>query len=398
MTIDAGTEEGQVGAEAPETPPEPSVFEQYRERIEAGETVFVPEVEEEEGDAAEEPTEGEGSTEEDGTGEGEGAEEAEAAEEGSEEAVPVKEAVGTEEGGEGEAGEGEGDEALTVTLLGRNPGDTFEIVAPDQETYQRLQQTAKGALRKEELKSALDGLQADRDDIEEIDTLMATDPAGFLLDKVGEDIRVQVARALLLDDKVFAAIQEELPDLSDDKDREHQRLKSEKERRETSDKAKATLGMHRAARKAVGDISTGIQAMLPEGVSEEISIQFQKAGLTAAETACNKLGRLNISNDELVAALKAEGLLTWLEARTGVSPSPTKKKGKPEPKAEGAQAPAAGLKKARARRRSVAASSPAGVGSPPAAVDLPKNQSVQERIKHVRSKGLGNVLRGKGRG
>lgn len=394
MTVDAGTEEGQAGAEGEETPPEPTMFEQYRARIEAGESVFTPKAEEGEGDAEEEPDPEQDAAAEEGEGEGEGEAAEEEAEAAGEKPVLDEETPGAEEGGEGDE---PGEEDLTVTLRGRNPGETFEVTVEDQATADLLRQNAREGLRREELNREMANLQEDKDEIELIDTMMATDPAGFILERVGDDYKLQVARALLLDDTVFEAIQEELGDLTDEKDREHQRLKSEKERRETSDKAKATLETQRAARKAVAAIQTGIQKMLPEGVSKEISIQFQKAGLTAAETACNKLGRLNLSNDELVAALKAEGLLTWLEARTGVSPSQSN--GKPEPKAgKTAQEPAAGLKKAKARRRSVAASSPAGVGSPPAAVDLPKNQSVKDRIKHVRSKGLGNVLRGKGRG
>ena len=413
MAEDTGTE-GQAkeegGAkEVPDTP-KPTIFEEYRTRIDAGEKVFTPKPEEGGSNAKEEPPEGEKAPkEEEGEGEGEG--EKAAAEgdgEGEGDGAGEGEKAEGEEAGEGEGGEAEGKEAegketgdgetFTVGLPGRNDGDSdieFEVdTAADRDALNRLR---KGYMRGEEARRQQVTVQGDRDEIEEIDTMMATDPAGFLLEKVSKDYRIQVARALLLDDEVHKALEEELAGFEDDTAREHARLKSDAERRDTSDKAKAKLSMTRAAKRAVGVIHGHITDLIPEGTDQGDAVAFQRLALSTAEAACNRLGRLDITKDELVAALKEARVLKLLDGQ-GKPPS-RKKTGKAGTDGSGdAPTKADALKKAKLRRKNVAGSSPAGVGSPPAAVELPKNQSVTERIAHARKVGIGNILRGKGKG
>lgn len=403
----ADLEEGQVenqgaeGAQEADTPPK-SIFDQYRERIDAGETVFAPK---EEDDAAKEPPpEGEEEAEaEDGGVVSEGEEEEEA-DDGADEGAGEAEADVGGEAGEGDddgeaEGEGEEGESLVVTLNGRNPGETVDIEVEDKATADLLRQNANEGLRREELNKELARVQADREEIEEIDTLLTTDPAGFILERVTPDLQIQVVKALLLDDKVFEAVRGDLDGYETDEARELARLRSKDERRETSAKAKQQLDADRVGRKAVTTMQEKIVSLIPAGVADAESRKLQMLGLNIAEAACNRLKRINLSEDELVAALEDGGLLKAIAAENGGEPPPRKKgRGAGTVDPDKAQERIAGLKKAKRRRKSVAASSPAGVGSPPATIELPKNQSVNDRIKHVRKHGLGSIMGGKRKG
>ena len=395
-TVEEEVVEEDVGAEAP---PMESVFDKLRERVQAGETVF--------GDADEEAEDAE--EESDATGD-EGAEaeagdvddEAEGAQEEAGEEVEEEEAPDAED----EGGEGAGDDGIQVALPGRNAGEEVGFVVETQQEADDLRRLANGYMRGEDARAAAATVQTDKDEIALIDAAMEADPAGFILDKVATKSRVEVVKALLLDPEVTKALQEdeEWADDMDDGERELARLRSEKARRETREKVETVQRAKASARVHVSRITDTITGMVPEGAAPEDAVAFQKAALDVAEAECNRLKRLNISEDELVSALNGNRLLKPLMEQMGAAPSSEAGAGKGPKKTTPAKAggkkgkapdPAGKLKKGRARRRAVA-SAPAGVGTPPASIELPKNQSVTERIKTARKMGIGNILSGKG--
>ena len=416
MAEDKGTEvqgkEGEGPKDVPDTP-KPTMFEQYRQRIDAGEKVFTPKPDEGGADAKEKPPEGEKAPEaKEGDGEGEGEKaaakgdgegEGDAAGEGEKDEGD-KGKAGEEKAGEGEEepppGDGEGEkgdeETFTVGLPGRNAGDPdVEFEVDNVADRDALNRYRKGYMRGEEARRQAVAVQSERDEIEEIDLHIDIDPAGFILDKVSKDVRIQVARALLLDADVRKDLEEELAGFDDEKDLENARLRSEADRRKISDAAKHKIAVTRATKANVNQIVANIKELIPEGMEREDWIPFYNLALTTAEQATRKLGRYQMSKDELKAALTEARVFRMLP---GKGKSPPAKKAAGTDGSGGAQTKVAALKKAKLRRKNVAGSSPAGVGSPPAAVELPKNQSVTERIAHARKMGIGNILRGKGKG
>lgn len=405
-----GTQEGQ-GAEGAADEGQ-SVFERLRQKVDAGERVFPvggeqPQDEEMVAAAADEGAEELEEEPQVGQEDEEGVQEDEGAEEPPED---LEEAPEGEE--EGDEPAGEADDDLVVALPGRNAGEEFEIEASDQETKEALNRLRKGYMRREALNAAMESVDADRQEIEEIDTALAVDPAGFLLERVDRGKRVQVARALLFDDEVWEELQEEILEAEDPERREVRRLKSEAERREAADASRTEIQKARATRKAVSAISQNIEDMVPAGMDPDRARRFQLAALSAAEDLTMRVRRLDISREELVGELSREGLLDRFgidpKARpaskgdgagtrrgSGSSSTSASKNGQGSGDGDGDAQTAAGLKKARRRRKAVAGSASAGAGAPTATVELSKSTSVKDRIKEVRNKGLGNVLAGK---
>lgn len=412
--VDKGIEEGegQAAAEGEETPPPKSVFETYREKIEAGETVFgtVQEGEEAEG-AEEEPITGEAAKEEegdvDGEDEGAGSEVDEGGEEGAEAGA---EDEGDDAGDAGEAGEDEGekgdDDGYAVTLPGRNEGETVEFTVDTKEDQEALQRLRNGFMGGEARRAERARNVADQDEIAEIDALMTSDPAGFLLDKVAKDTRLDVVKALLLDPDTIKALQaDESFDLEmEDSERELAQLKSAEARRLNREKVQRDQRAQKVAKVGVTALNDMIVDMIPEGMKSSQVVAFRKAALDVAESVVNKLESFSVSKEQLVAGLRGggEGAEDNLLEAFGVDPEAPPGKGpKVPPKKKGTKGkaqdpPGKTLQRARVRRKNVAASSPAGAGSPPSSIELPKNQSITQRIAHARKVGIGNLLRGKG--
>lgn len=405
-----GTEQDQgAGGEGQgQDQPKESVFDRLRGELQEGKRIFP---------TTDEP-EGTIETDEEFVIEAE-APEGEELDEAEEELEAGQELEEEEPEGEGEAEEPTGEEedegeegegGLVVSLPGRNAGEEFEIEAGDQETADALNRLRKGYLRREALHAERERLQADRDEIEEIDTALAADPAGFILDKVAPQTRVEVARALITDDAVWEALSEEIIEAEDPDRREVIRLKSNEERREKAEERRTKYQRVKATREAVREIGNQVKDMARQVDDGERAARFINAALGVAEELVTRSKRLDITREELVTELSREGLLD----RFGISPearpaskgagagtsrgsarsstSASKNGQGSEGKGRGAQT-AEELKKARKRRRAVAASAPAGAGSPTASVELAQSNSVKERIKDVRKMGLAAAIK-----
>lgn len=311
-----------------------------------------------------------------------------------------------EEAEEEEEAEAGADGEYVVELPGRNDGELVEFVAPDQETADHLNRLRKGYLRREQLATEQRKLQDQWDEITEIDDRLATDPVSFFTEKTPAEHKVAVAMALLLEEDVFTAVQKQLDDIEDPEKREVMRLRSEKQRRELKEKSTADRQRVNSAKAAVQKIGDNIQGLVPDGMPAERATKFVVAAMNVAEELTGRLGRLNLTEGELVTALEHEGLLTRFDIEPGAAPAGKKKaaagtrKGAQVPPSKkaagtGAARTPEGLKKASLRRRSVAGSASSGAGAPGATVELSRTASVKDRIAEVRKKGLSSVLSGK---
>ena len=410
MAEDEGTAAAEEEEEVKEPAPPPPIFDELRAKIDAGESAFG-KVEEEAGDAEEESDatgeEAAAGEAEDLGEEAEGAAEEEA-EAGTEAAAGEEDGGGEEAGEEAAAAEGD-DDGIEVNLPGRNEGEEVQFVVSTQAEADDLLRLNKGYVRGEAARAVTAANQADRAEIAEIHAGMKADPAGFILDELAAESHVEVVKALLLDPKVATALEEagfEIPEM-DEKDRELERLKSEKARRVIREKVQKEQRAYAAGVKAVTAVYEKIENIVPDGADTTQAEAFKGLALTVAEAAGNKLGRYDLTRDELVAAVAKDPASMALLKGMGVTPSSLKSgeagpgkgpKAPPKKKAgakEKALTPAEKLKAGRAKRRAVA-SSPAGVGTAPASLPLKPSKSISDRIAQVRAAGgIGNFLRGK---
>lgn len=415
----AGTEKGEEKVEPSPEERTHDRFSEYRKDIADGKSVFTEDevealattADQREEAAAKAEKEAEEQAAKEAKAEaGEEVSAKEGEEEGDEEAE--EEAAAAGEGEKAEAAKaseekGEGDD-ITVELPGRNDGETVEFVVDDQDSADALLRLNKGYLRGEEMNAKEAKVQAAWDEIDEIKEGMATDAVSFI-EKELSDVkdRAILVTSLLLDDKVWDAVQESMEDIADPERREVLTLKLDKQRRDVSDVATARLTQKRAAKAAVTKIGDNVRGLVPDGMDAERAVRFQVAAMSVAEDLVGKLKRFELTDSELTDALTKEGLLDRFGIDLVAAPANGKKKaagskdgtGKPPAKKPAGKKPAAqsvdGLKKASLRRRSVAGSASSGAGAPAATVKLTKTTSVKDRIKEARKLGLGNILSGK---
>lgn len=399
--VEKGAVETPAAEPAPVKDQTKARFEEYRERIAKGESVFTPEAASKLASAAE--------VREKATA---GTPEADPVEDPVEE--PVVEAEETPpadpelETAAGEEEEVEEKETPTeegefiVELPGRNPGEMVEFVAPDQDTADTLRRLNKGYLRGEQLAAGEKKLQEAWDEIDEIDEGLKTDPVTFIQTHVDRTHQVNLALRLLQDDDVFAKVQEHLDELEDPEKREVLRLRTEKEQRELTEASRTRLAREKAAKAAVSKIGNELKSLVPDDMAPERSVQFLRAAMIAAEDLTGRLKTLDVSKDQLVKMLDEEGLLDRFGITPGAAPAKaagTQNGAKTPPSKKKAGEPAArtveGLKKASLRRKSVAGSASSGAGAPAATVELAKTSSVKDRIAQVRKAGLGAIMAGK---
>lgn len=404
---ETGKEEGAAAA-APEAPPK-TVFQDLREKLDAGERIFPDAVAEEAGDAAEEPSKGEEAASKEGGEEGKGSGEGEDAGAVGEEEEPGKEAVGEGEADAGDGGEGE---TVTIELSGRNDGETVEIEidSADTDVIEALRRTRNEGLRREELNKGMDSLQAERDEFNEIVAELDANPAAFVVAQVAEDHQSEVAVQIVLNNPAALAKVQEILEVADDAQAmELLRLKGKTEREEAirtvREKVKTTVASQRAlaaGKIEVKRIFEDISSLPPKDMDKADASKFVNAAMRVAGDIAGETGKY-VSRAELIDALDKEGLLKTWGIPAGAAPSKeagtqaASKTADADKAAAGkgdAQA-ATGLKKARVRRRNIAGSAGAGAGAPGASIELPPSTSVKDRIAYVRKHGLGSVLAGK---
>jgi hypothetical protein len=406
---------GEPKAEAGEEEARPTgvkgAIEAARERVERGESI-VPEEEEEEGAEAE-PEEGE-----EAEAEGEPAEEEEEGE------AEDPEGEGEEEEGEEEDPDAE---FVTFELPSRQAdGDPVpvEIPAELEEDFARLRngymrgEEARGMYsRAQELHSEMLDAKAE---VEYVDRELDEDPVGFVSRHVKDTkIRKGLLKELLADDALWddEEIQESLRTWDRDPEKralfrakvENDRLKSERVReRQREQEIEAREGVRATAKE--------VAAIIPGDFDPGKAERFYSRALRELGEVAGKTGRTRYSRDEVVDLLTKQGILEGF----GIDPDAARKavpaengaaagsetkgsssgKGRQKaaphrarkPDVEEAQGTGRRLKERSKKRRSAAAYAPAGAGSPAASVELPKGQTVKERIAYVRKMGLAQVL------
>jgi hypothetical protein len=367
-----------------------------KERVAAGQNLVPEEKPSAEGQAKADPEPDPDAKEEVGTGEG-------AVPEGAAEA--------------GQAGAENTDDLVTVALPPREKdGDPVEVQVPKElaEDFLRLR---KGYIRGEQWRAEQDSLRseraavrADKDELALIDEQLRSDPAGFILGTVTDpSIRRAILLDLMADDATWEdeALQEQLRDWeSDEQARRLHRATSERDRLQSATVRERRAQLQKEAREGVTVTAQTIVAMMPEDWSPEEQTEFYTVALERVKAVAEREGRTRFSADEIVAAVGAKLLKGYgldPDAARKVAPGsgrppaapPAGKKGSARvgartqtPTEEQAQATGKKFQQESARRKAAATYAPAGAGAPAAAVELPKGQSIKERIAFVRARGI----------
>lgn len=415
---------GEAPAEEPAGEERPSsgaindAIAEAQEKLERGEPI-VPE-EEGGGDAEEEPGEEAESEAEAAAGEEEEGPDAEAEAEGEGE---------EEEGSEPEEGSDEEDpdaEVVTIELPPRNAdGDPVPVEVPAEleEDFRRLRNGyMRGEQAREERAAAeqiRDQVQADKAEVEFIDRELREDPVGFVADHVKDtEIRKGLLKELLADDELYndEELQEEIRSWErDPRQRELFRTKQEAERLKERQKRQEEQRQTQEAREGVRETAQEVLSIIPEDFEPERGDRFYRRALKELGELAHREGRTRFSRDEIVDYLSKEGILDGFgidaqAAREAASireaaargeagddtSSGGRKKATPRrarrATAEEARKTPERLKSGSKKRKAAAAYAPAGAGAPSATAELPKGQSVKDRIAHVRKKGLARIL------
>jgi len=398
-----------AGAPAPEGEKEPQLnpieaaLRAAREKFTSGESITTPADEGGEGGGEAEQEGAEGGDEGEGEGEGDGGEPTAAEGEGEAEVADEGEPAGEGEPAAGDAaieGEGEVDAELVVAIAARREGDDdIEITVDDTETAERLRQLNNSAIRGEELKRQQAKVESDQAEIEDMESYISTDPAGFIINNVPPEVIEVVALTLITQKEIWEKIQPRLEQLQDDQELRLVRAELKTERLEAEKVLQKRAEGRRHSKQQAKVILQGIDRMVPltDGITESRREAIIGSVQTAVATAVRekRLTTIDVNDLPLLAsaALRQHGIDPLAAAASlkdgGGESEPGKK-----PPAKKKQKTAKQLKSASDKRKKAAASSPAGAGAPAAAPKLPAGQTIAQRIALAKEKGIGTLMGG----
>jgi len=356
-------------------------------------------------DAGEEEEDGGDGTEDDEgdeeEGEGEGQDEEESDEDEGDDGTGEGEEGDEDESGEGEAEEDdeEVDPDLIVELPPRREGDPdVELVVENKDVAERIRQLKNGYMAGTQVREAQEAIDRDRAQIDEIEVWIGTDPTGFIIQNTPAEVIEDVALSLVFHPDVFERVAEKIrPALDDPQERRVLAAELKAARADAQTQLRRVVETRRFAKEQAKIVRDSIAAMVPE--TEGISDNRRQAIIQTLETAAAQTIRSKkiekIEPDDvpvmLAAQLRAAGIDPLAAAQALKDGGSTSKPGK-SPAKKKKQPTRKELKAAAQKRKRAAASTPPGGGAPAARTKLPKGQTLEERFKLAREKGLGALL------
>ena len=315
------------------------------------------------------------------------------------------------EAGEGGEGEGEGNQPrFDVTLEGMEEKGEEAIVleAPDEETFNRLNRLQNEAVIGRQVRQERRGIQQVRQELADVEDMIAVDPTGFVLEHVPPTVRTEIAMQLLFAEpaagegaNVLDAIQERLrkggaenglADVLEDA-QALRTLRAELERDRL--KLRDTLRVRNEERKAMAAnaerVAAEIDRLIPTNITGEKRELLFRDAVKDVKERCERLGINQIEPEDVQLLVSERFRRQGIElagrngdgARVGAP-------GAPAAPAKGRTA--AQFTQAREARRAAAAAAPPGAGAPAAKPrpELPKTTT--ERIALIRKIGLKAAL------
>lgn len=303
-------------------------------------------------------------------------------------------------------------EDLVVEIPGRNPDESFELVAHDEETAERLRQLSNAAMRREEYNRQVESLESRFEEFREVEREFQADPAAFLAEEVKPEIRKDVVLRLLADDATYDEVASTLRQWEMNPDRKRADIAElERDAYKRKDEVSREDRVRQTARSAARQARQHMETLVDEaGISGPAAEKILKDGMSELGQAMMQAEVYDISLDQAKNVLSQTGTLDLLglsangskgrSSSRGGSSEETRSKGRvravdpDSEEAEKARRTGEELEKKAGSRRAAAAT-PQGAGASAASqVQPPEGQSVEERIKWARKKGLGAVLSG----
>lgn len=300
-----------------------------------------------------------------------------------------------------------GDEAIVAKLPGRRPDDPeFELpldkaaleaagIDP-QEAVERLNQLKNEGMRRQQYVEAMEGVSADRAELDGIEQAMRTDPAGFLTQKVNPAVQEAVAETLLrhLPEEAWDRLMEKCA--AWDSNRVQRRTEATEA---TNKRLQAQLDQQNETRQRqaeageVKNIGTAIADLIPEGMEQAKGDRFFDYAVLQLQKyiSDNNINRLDAAKVPQILAdlgvLQDFGL--DVEPTPGAKPAPAKSapvKTAAVPARAKAPVQTGETVRKRVETRKAAATAPAGAGSGTTGTPLPKGQKFEERLKSLRER------------
>lgn len=294
-------------------------------------------------------------------------------------------------------------EPLVVTLIGlEDRGENqIEIEVADQETYERINRLNNGYMDAQALKTVQTENASKAADLIAVEDEISIDPTGFVLSRMSEDLRPEIAMQLLFEPTVLAAIKEKLA-AGDDPTTLAEILEdpgalkiTQADLKSARYETRETLRAHNEEQKAMrvnGEaIATEIDRLIPEAISgDQRKRLFEDCGRDVRERLKEIGGKtFDPRNVKLIVAdrFRAQGLDLAAPPTPG-TPAPAKAAAA----AAGGQRTGTQFKEARTIKRAAAASAPAGSGAPAAKPRPELPRGTTETLKMAKTKGLRAML------
>lgn len=300
-----------------------------------------------------------------------------------------------------------GTEEPTFTLELPADRDGEEAVAlelADEETFNRLNRMRNGYMTAQQVKAAKEENGRLREELTELEDMIAVDPTGFMLEHVPETVRLEVAKQLLFDPAVFKALRDTIAVAIEDptelKVLQAQLKASRLDMRETL----RTQNIERKAMQANGQrIAQEVDKLIPETITGSKRDLLFRDAIRDIKERCDRLGLKQVDPRDVVLIVgdrfREYGIDLRATGGEGARPKPAPAPGaKPAAGAGDGERTSQQFRDGSAARRAAAAITPAGVGAPAAKPrpDLPAKQNdgkdTERLIKHMRTKTIRGVL------
>lgn len=344
--------------------------------------------------------EGDSDEGEEADAEGEEAEEAEG-EGGPEEDEVDEEEEESEEEAEDEEEEEEGD-IYKASIPGRRPGDPdikLEIQGLTQDEQEGFNRLRNGYMRGEDARAQVKAANELRDSVMVVAQQMDQNPVGYISDTLNDETKVELAKFLLTEDKVFEEVFPAIVDWEHDESRRKgEAAMIERDILKKGRDAELKRAADEAARKQ-GDAIVEHLEGIAENLSDQNLSRFMRFALqdlddyVKAHPDVREMG-LERVNQILVGTgvFETFGLKPTLPEPEKTRRAPRKARrdrlAEARSTVEDAEKTSQRLKRKKARKRSAATTTPPGSGAPPVSHPFKKGETVEERIAYIEKHGI----------
>lgn len=269
--------------------------------------------------------------------------------------------------------------AIVAKLPGRRPDDPdFDLpldkaalealgITPE-EALDRVAQLRNMGMRRAELVTQLEAVNADRAELDSFEEALRTDPGGFLSERVPEPVQEAVAEKLLkrLSPEAWDRLMEKCAawDKAPEK-RSTEHVREENERLRAEQKRRDEVATRRAESAEVKSIGTAIADLIPDDMGQAKGDRFFDYAIQQLQRHIEKHGIKTLDPTEVPQILADLGVLQDFGLSVAEKPTtvPPAKTAPPKGAAAPARTQTGEDLKKRVETRKAAATAPAGAGS-----------------------------------